>query len=64
MKINAVKFPAPCLGEETEALYEELYGETGRLYLEIISGAPEEIAVISWLIAALAHRMKAYREAE
>lgn len=53
MKANLVKFDAPVLGDETEELYTELYGESGEVFLRILNISPSEIAVISRLIASL-----------
>lgn len=64
MKINRTKFSAPVMGEATERLYERMYGERGRLFLEILEGSPDEIAVISSMLACLAERLKKMKEAD
>ena len=53
MNIHFMKFPAPVLDEESCALYAELYGEKSREMLATLEAAPDEIAVISRLIACL-----------
>lgn len=53
MKINSAGFDVPGLGKGTRALYGELYGEDGTFYVDMLTGGPGEIAVISRLIAYL-----------
>lgn len=53
MNANFVRFEAPVLGQETQAMYRTLYGEAGESFLDILNTSPEEIAVISILIAYL-----------
>lgn len=60
MKMNFAKFPAPVLGEDTHELYTRLYGDAGERFVDILNTSPDEIAVISRLIAYL----KAKREGE
>lgn len=50
------RFPSPVLGEEARALYARLYGANGRRFADILDTSPDEIAVVSRLIAYLAHR--------
>ena len=56
MNMNFAKFPAPVLGDDTHALYSKLYGEAGERFVDILNTSPDEIAVISRLIAYLAER--------
>ena len=44
------------LGEEARALYARLYGANGRRFADILDTSPDEIAVVSRLIAYLAQR--------
>ena len=56
MNMNFARFPAPVLGDETQALYTKLYGDTGERFVEILKTSPDEIAVISRLITYLTDR--------
>lgn len=53
MNVNFAKFSAPVLGEETQELYCKLYGELGEKFVDILNTSPNEIAVISRMIAYL-----------
>ena len=53
MNMNFTKFPVPVLGDETQILYSKLYGEAGGRFVDILNTSPNEIAVISGLIAYL-----------
>lgn len=53
MNMNFAKFPAPVLGDETQELYAKLYGDAGERFIDILNSSPNEIAVISRLIAYL-----------
>lgn len=53
MNLNFAKFPTPVLGDETQELYVELYGDAGKKFVEILNSSPNEVAVISRLIAYL-----------
>lgn len=53
MNINFAKFSAPVLGDETQELYTKLYGNNGERFIDILNTSPNEIAVISRLIAYL-----------
>lgn len=53
MNVNFAKFSVPVLGDDTYELYTQLYGEYGEQFVDILSTAPNEIAVISRLIAYL-----------
>ena len=53
MNMNFAKFTAPVLGEDTQELYSELYGDAGNKYVDVLSTSPDEIAVISKMIAFL-----------
>ena len=58
MNMKFAKFSVPVLGEETQKLYAELYGEAGERFVDILNSSPNEIAVISRLIAYLKNRME------
>lgn len=47
------KFSAPVLGDEIQELYTKLYGDDGKRFIELLNISPNEIAVISRLIAYL-----------
>lgn len=53
MNMNFAKFPAPVLGDGTRELYTKLYGDAGERFIDILNSSPNEIAVISRLIAYL-----------
>lgn len=53
MNMNFAKFPVPVLDDETQKLYHELYGDYGENFINILDTSPNEIAVISRLIAYL-----------
>ncbi len=53
MNMNFTKFIAPVLGDGTQELYTRLYGETGERFVDILKTSPDEIAVISRMIAYL-----------
>ena len=59
ININPAKFPAPVLGSGTQELYTRLYGEDGGRFVDILSTSPDEIAVVSRLIAYLKDRKEA-----
>ncbi len=50
------KFPAPVLGADTQELYSKLYGTAGETFVDILNTSPNEIAVISRLIAYLSNQ--------
>ena len=50
------RFPAPVLGAEARAFYARLYGANERRFADILDTSPDEIAVVSRLIAYLAQR--------
>ena len=54
MNMSIAKFPTPVLNSDTKDLYSGLYGTTGERFLDILNTSPDEIAVISRLIAYLA----------
>ena len=58
MNINAVRFEVPGMNEDSKTLYEELYGDAGERFVDILSSSPDEIAVISRLIAYIADMKK------
>lgn len=47
------KFPGPVLGDGAENLYTALYGEDGARFVDILDSSPNEIAVVSRLLAYL-----------
>lgn len=53
MNMNFAKFPVPVLGDDTQELYAKLYGDAGKRFIDILNSSPNEIAVISRLIAYL-----------
>ncbi len=53
MNMNFAKFSAPVLGDDTQELYTKLYGDAGERFVDILDTSPNEIAVISRLIAYL-----------
>ena len=53
MNMTFARFSAPVLGEDTQELYTKLYGESGEMFINILNTSPNEIAVISRLIAYL-----------
>ena len=53
MNMNFAKFPAPVLGDDTPELYTRLYGNAGEKFVDVLNTSPNEIAVISRLIAYL-----------
>lgn len=59
MNMNFAKFPAPVLCDDTQVIYSKLYGEAGERFVDILNTSPDEIAVISRLIAYLAERKEA-----
>ncbi len=56
MNMNFTKFSAPVLDNATQELYSKLYGEAGKKFVEILNSSPDEIAVISRLIAYLTEK--------
>lgn len=56
MNMNFAKFPAPVLDDDTQRLYYKLYGEAGERFVDILNTSPDEIGVISRLIAYLTER--------
>lgn len=59
MPVISTKFPAPGMNEEALELYTKVYGEAGEQFMGILESSPDEIAVISRLLAYL----KAKKEA-
>ena len=57
--IKGNKFSAPSLDGDTQELYTMLYGEDGGHFVEILRTSPDEIAVVSRLIAYLKDRKEA-----
>lgn len=53
MNMNSSRFPAPVLGDEAQSLYSKLYGNAGDKFVDILNASPNEIVVISRLIAYL-----------
>lgn len=49
--MNFDKFSAPVLGDEIQELYTKLYGKNGERFIDILNTSPNEISVISRLIA-------------
>ena len=53
MNMNFAKFTAPVLDKDTQGLYTELYGDAGDKFVDVLSSSPDEIAVVSKIIAFL-----------
>lgn len=53
MNMNFTKFPVPVLGDNAPQLYTQLYGDSGENFVDVLRSSPDEIAVISRLIAYL-----------
>lgn len=54
MNISTVKFEVPGMDDTAKELYSALYGEDiGKCFVEVLATSPDEIAVISRLIAYL-----------
>lgn len=53
MRHNPIRFEVPGMDDASRALYTQLYGDAGSDYINILSASPDEIAVISRLIAHL-----------
>ena len=54
MNISTVKFEVPGMDDTAKELYSALYGEDiGKRFVDVLSSSPDEIAVISRLIAYL-----------
>ena len=51
--MNFAKFTAPVLDEDTQELYFELYGDAGNRFVDVLNTSPDEITVISKMIAYL-----------
>lgn len=64
MKMNYAKFSVPVLGDDSRELYTKLYGQSGECFIEILNTSPNEIAVISRLIAYLKNITSNKMEAE
>lgn len=55
---SSVRFPSPTMDETAQKLYAELYGDAGTRFVGILNSSPNEIAVISRLIAYLDDKTK------
>ncbi len=55
---SSVRFPSPTMDETAQNLYAELYGNAGTRFVGILNSSPNEIAVISRLIAYLDDKTK------
>lgn len=54
MNISTVKFEVPGMDDKAKELYSAIYGEeVGIRFVDVLSSSPDEIAVISRLIAFL-----------
>ena len=62
MNMNFAKFPAPVLGYDAQRLYFKLYGEAGERFVDILNTSPDEIGVISRLIAYLTERKETKKD--
>lgn len=52
------RFGSPILGEDVDEIYNNIYGECGKEFLEVLETSPYEVAVISRLIAYLQQRLE------
>ena len=59
MNMNLTKFPAPVLDDGAQELYTRLYGDAGDRFVDILNTSPDEIAVISRMIAYLRNKKEA-----
>ena len=64
MNMNFARFSAPVLGADAQGLYTKLYGEAGDRFVDILNTSPDEIAVISRLIAYLKDKTMTKTEEE
>lgn len=48
---SQVRFPSPTMDENAQNLYAKLYGDAGARFVGVLNSSPNEIAVISRLIA-------------
>lgn len=55
--VNATRFPASVLDDKAYKLYAALYGENSDVFFDILNTSPEEISVISRMIAFLTERL-------
>lgn len=55
---SQVRFPSPTMDETAQQLYADLYGDAGTSFVGILNTSPNEIAVISRLIAYLDDKTK------
>lgn len=62
MNINFAKFPTPVLDEDAQILYSKLYGDAGERFVSILNTSPDEISVISRMIAYLAEKKEAKKD--
>ena len=53
MKVNSTGWNNPVLGEDAEAQYAGIYGSAGKEFLRILKTTPNEIGMVSRLIACL-----------
>lgn len=56
MNMNFTKFPSPVLGDDLQKLYTTLYGDAGSKFIDILNTSPDEIAVISRLVAYITYK--------
>lgn len=64
MNMNFAKFSAPVLGDDAQKIYTKLYGGAGDKFVDILNTSPNEIAVISRLIAYLKDKIANKLEVE
>lgn len=58
MNMNPTRFGTPGMGQETEMVYNHVYGGNGVHFIRILRESPYEIAVLSRLIACLEQKRK------
>ena len=53
MKANFIRWENPILNDDAKTVFEENYGKNAQSILDLLNTSPEEIAVISMLLAYL-----------
>ena len=53
MKANFIRWENPILNDDAKTVFEENYGKNAQSILDVLNTSPEEIAVISMLLAYL-----------
>lgn len=58
MNMNPTRFGTPGMGQETETAYNNVYGDSGVNFVQVLRESPYEIAVLSRMIAYLEQKRK------